>query len=108
MAELSKFDELRIKTERQLVELINHELDFGIRESHQALSSAGTCTYAEDHYLKEKRAYCEASRLIPLVAEIPEDERDRWKARLEHLREMLEGLSVVGSTPAPAGDKTPS
>ncbi len=108
MAELSKFDELRIKTERQLVELINHELDLGIREAHQALSSAGTWTFAEDHYLKAKRAYSEASRLIPLVAEIPEDERDRWKARLEHLREMLEGLSVVGSTPAPAGDKTPS
>jgi Protein of unknown function (DUF2934) len=101
MSELSKFDELRMKTGRQLVELVNHELDLGICEARQALSSADNGAFSEDQYLKAKRAYAEASRLIPLVDEVPEDERGRWKARLEHLQKMLEGLSVLGSTPTP-------
>jgi hypothetical protein len=100
MAELSKFDELRMKTGRQLVELVNHELDLGICEARQALNSADNAAFSEDHYFKAKKAYAEASRLIPLVDEIPEDERGRWKARLEHLQKMLEGLSVLGSPPA--------
>ena len=53
MAVLSKFDELRIKTEDQLVRLINNQLEFGIREARQALESADEWTFAEDHYLKE-------------------------------------------------------
>jgi hypothetical protein len=39
-------------------------------------------------------------RLIPLIDEIPLDQRGPGE-RLEHLREMLEGLSVLGSTPTP-------
>src|SRR5260370_6349804 len=51
MAELSKFDELRMKTEKQLIELVNSELDLGIREARQALGSADTWPVADDHYL---------------------------------------------------------
>jgi len=108
MAELSKFDELRIKTGRQLVELVNNELDLGIREARQALRSADNGAFAEDHYVKAKRAHAEASRLIPLVDEISEDQRGRWEARLERLREMLEGLSALGSTRIPTGDEIPA
>jgi hypothetical protein len=108
MAELSKFDELRMKTGRQLAELVNNELDLGIREARQALSFADSGVFAEDHYLKAKRAYAEASRLIPLIGEIPEDQPRGWEARLEHLQKMLEGLLVLSSTRIPTGDDIPA
>ena len=46
--EPTKFDKLRIKTEMQLVQLINAELDLGIRDARQALKSADTWAVAED------------------------------------------------------------
>ena len=103
MAVLCKFDELRIKTEDQLVRMINNQLDLGIREARLALRSADTWTSAEDHYLKAKEACAEAARWIPLVGEIPE--QGRLEARLDHLREMLAGLCVLAS---PAGDNIPA
>ena len=69
MTELSKFDELRIKTERQLVQLINNELDRGIRDVRQALRSADTWAIAGEWYVRAKRECALASRLIPLTAE---------------------------------------
>lgn len=108
MAELSKFDELRIKTEEQLVQLINNELDLGIREASQALRSADSWADAEECYRRAQRAYAEAPRLISLVAEITEEERGTLEARLKYLREMLEGLSVLGSTPPPTKDNIPT
>jgi hypothetical protein len=102
MAELSKFDELRIKTEWQLVQLINNELERGVRDARRALSSADTWAVAEESYLRAKAAYAEASLLILLIAVIPEDERTRVESRLEHLKGMLEALSPIGSTPIPA------
>jgi hypothetical protein len=94
MAPLSRFDELRIKTEDQLLQLVNNKLDFGMREARQALKSIGTW---EDHCLRANRAYTEASRLILLVS--PAHKRNRLESRREHLREMLAGLSVLGSIP---------
>jgi hypothetical protein len=105
MAELSKFDELRIKTGKELVRLINNELDHGIRDARQALKSADTWAAAEDCYLRAKRAYAEVSLLISLVAEITEDERSRAETRLEYLHEMLEALSAIGSTPTPTEEE---
>lgn len=102
MAELTKFDELRTKTERELVLLLNHELDLGVREARRALS-AETWAFAESHYFRAQRVYARALRLIPLIDEtdqIPGDRRGP-EERVEHLREMLDGLSVLGSTPTP-------
>ena len=101
MEVLSKYDELRIKTGSQLVRLLNNQLELGIREARHALKSADTWALVESHYLCARGAYGEASRLIPLVGEIPEQERGRLEAKLDHLREMLEGLSALGS---PNGD----
>jgi hypothetical protein len=104
MAEVSKFDELRMKTGRELVQLINHDLDLGTRDARQALTSADTWAFAEDCYRRAKRAYAEAFRLIPLTAEIAGDERSRVESRLQNLKGMLEALSAIGSTPTPAED----
>ena len=108
MAELSKFDMLRIKTGKELVQLVNNQLDLGMREARQALRYADTWAFAEDHYFRAKRTYTEAYRLIPLIDEIPEDQRGRWEAKLVHLREMLEGLSVLGSKRTPTEDDIPA
>jgi len=106
MAEICKFDELRVKTEGQLVRLINNELERGIREAHRALRSADNWALAEESYVRAKAAHAKASRLIPLIVEIAEDERSRVESRLELLHGMLEALSFIGSTPMPAEDVT--
>jgi hypothetical protein len=46
--EPTKFDKLRIKTEKQLVQFINTELDLGIRDARQALKSADTLADAQE------------------------------------------------------------
>jgi hypothetical protein len=101
MAEFCKFDELRIKTEEQLVQLIQNELERGIRSAQQALQS----DVAGEWYLRANRAYAEASRLIPLAVEMADDQRNRVESRLDHLRGMLEALAAFGSTPSPAEDE---
>jgi len=103
--ELSKFDELRIKTEIQLVQLINVELDHGTRDARQALQSADTWPIAEECHRRAKISYAKASCLIPLVVEFTQDERSSVESRLEHLQRMLEALSAIGSKPAPAQDE---
>jgi len=103
--ELTKFYKLRIKTEMQLVQLINTELERGTRDARQALKFADTWPVAEDCYRRAKRAYAEASRLVPVVSEITEDETSSMESRLEHLQGMLEALSAIGSTPTPAKDE---
>lgn len=102
MAEICKFDELRVKTEGQLVRLINNELERGIRDARQALRSADTWAVAKTCYLRAKRAYAEASRLIPLIVEITEGELCRVESRFEDLKEMLEEFSAIGPTPVAA------
>ncbi len=89
-----KFDELRMKTERELVRLIDHELDLGVREARQALSANNRAT-ADGHYGRAKRAYAGVLRLIPLI----DEQQHQLEERARHLREMLGGLSVPGSTP---------
>jgi len=103
--EPTKFDQLRIKTEVQLVQLINAELDLGIRDARQALNSADTWAVAEECRSRANRAYIKVARLILLVAEITEDERNKVESKLDRLRRRIEALSAIGSTPTPAEDE---
>jgi hypothetical protein len=103
--EPTKFDQLRIKTDLQLVQVINAELSLGIRYAQQALKSADMWAVAEECNHRAKRAYTKLSRLIPVVSEITEDERNRVESRLEYLHGMLEALSAIGSTPSPADNE---
>jgi hypothetical protein len=89
----------------ELVQIINNELDLGTRDARQALRSPDTWTVAEEYRRRARRAYAEVVRLIPLVAEIIEDERSGMESRLDQLHGMLEVLSVIGSTPTPAEDE---
>lgn len=105
---ISKYDELRLKTDRQLIHLANTELDLGIRDAREALQSAENWASARGHYLLAERAYRQAARLIRLTADIGEDELISVAARLARLREVLEGLSVLSAPGVPTGDKTPA
>ena len=103
--EPTKFDTLRIKTERQLVQLINIELDLGIQEARKALKSADTWPVREECSRRANRAYARSTHLLPLVVEITGDERSRLESRLKHLQRMLEALSAIHCTLAPTEDE---
>ena len=103
--EPTKFDTLRIKTEEQLAQLIDHELHLGIRDARQALKSVDTWTVAKEYCRRAKKAYATVTRLLPLVVEITQNDRSEVESRLEHLQEMLVLLSAIGSTPTPAEDE---
>jgi hypothetical protein len=131
MTELSKFHELRSKTDKQLVQIIGNRLDLGIRHASQALSaqdaaassqvsetlprpalcagllesSADTWEVAEKCRHRAKTAYSQVSRLLLLVVEMTADERRGVESRLDHLKGLLDSLSAIGSTPAPTEDQ---
>jgi hypothetical protein len=108
MAIRAKFDELRLKTDRQLIQLANSEVDLGIRDIHEALQSAETWASAQSHYQLAERAYSQAARFVRLTSDIGKDELRGVESRLEHLREVLEGLSVLGGKAPPTADRTPA
>jgi hypothetical protein len=105
MAELLKFDELRSKTDKELVQIISNALELGIGHARQALKFADTWDVAGRCCLRAKTSYVQASRLLPLVVEITAEERSRLGSRLEHLKGMLDSLSAIGSTPTPTEDE---
>jgi hypothetical protein len=96
----SKFDELRHKTDKQLIQLANNELDLGIRGAHQALESVENWASAERHYRAAGRAYAQAVRLISLAKDVRDDGLTMVELRLGHLREVLAALSATSATPA--------
>ena len=104
-ADPTKFDELRLKTEKQLIQLVNSELDHGIRDARQALKSADTLAVAEECRRRANTRHAQAARLIRLVTEIAEDERSRLESKLDCLARLLESLSPIGSTPSPAEEE---
>jgi hypothetical protein len=100
--EPTKFDQLRIKTDRQLYRIVTTELDLAIRDGRHALKSADTWAVAEACYRRANRAHAEVVRLIPLIVEMTNDERSRVESKVERLKRMLAAVSAIGSTPTPA------
>ena len=90
MHEDCKFDQLRIKTNTDLVQLITHELDLGLRAA------------AMERYAKAARAYFEATRLMH-ISEITEKDRPVLESRLERLAKVLETLTDSDRRPDLAG-----
>ena len=107
----SKYDELRFKTDLQLLRLAHAQLDLGIDDAREALQSAENLPSARCHYRLAEAAHSEAARLIRLTGstgDFGQNERMSADARLTHLREMLDGLSVLSAPAMPASDKTPA
>ena len=93
----SKYDKLRIKTDKQLVQIVINELDLGLGAALEALRSADEPALIKQEYVRARRAYTEASRLICMIYELTENERSRLELRRERLGRILEGLSALGS-----------
>jgi len=104
-SEPTKFDELRMKTEIQLIHLIKAELNLGIQEARQALKSADIQPIREECSRRANSSYARATRLLPLSVATTEDERRRVESKLEYLQRMLEALSAIRSTSVPAEDE---
>ena len=95
--EPTKFDQLRIKTEKQLLHLINIELDHGIRNGRLAFQSADAFATADECTRRAKAAHTKAAQLFHFVTELTEDERNRVELRLKHLGAMLGTLPATDS-----------
>src|SRR4051812_24913842 len=83
----AEIEGLRAKTDRQLIRIVESDLDLGLRAARQALNSADTWTVcAEQLYSRAKLAHDEVACLLPFIREIAGDQIERWEARLGHLR----------------------
>ena len=91
MEVLCKFDQLRNKTDKQLIQIIISELDSGLRSAVEALQSDNFAS-AEELAIKANRAYKKACRLMFLVDELRDHELFAVECRLDRLREMLGAL----------------
>lgn len=79
---LSKLAELRVRTDRDLVRVIDHALEFGLRSHAPA-----------------QKAWAEALKLLPAVEDLME--RRRLEKKLEQLEGVLHGLSRPGAGVSP-------
>jgi hypothetical protein len=104
MTGLCKIDELRFKTDRQLIRLVHNELYKGIRAACEALKSADDLVATNAHRRTAKSAHSEAAHLMSFLGATSWDERSAVESKLDRLQEMLEPLSAIGSTPVPTED----
>jgi hypothetical protein len=94
--ESSKLEELRSKTDQQLIKIIDSDLDAGIHAARQALNSAGRRTVsAKQSYCRAERAHGDVSRLLPFMCEVAGDEFERWEVKLGLLGNLLKELAAV-------------
>jgi|GEM_PF-2481227 hypothetical protein len=96
MEGLSKFDELRRKTDREIVNLLNRKLDSGFA----LCASAGSAAEPSEAWAKAQRAYLEAARLLPLLGGIGPEERDGLRRRVRDLERSIERLERQLARPA--------
>jgi hypothetical protein len=79
---VSKLAELRVRTDRDLVRVIDHELDLGLHS-----------------HIPADKAWAEASKLLPAVEDLRE--RRRLEKKLEQLEDALQRLSSPGTGVSP-------
>jgi len=97
----TKFDELRFKTDNQLIRLVNHELDFGICYALEALRLFDGSAAARQRYASAQYACTNSQRLLRLAGEIPANDRIGLESKLAHLRGLLDLVSDRPSAPIP-------
>src|SRR5690242_8753860 len=86
--ELSKLAELRAKTDQELVEVIDNELERGLSF---AVMTEGAKPVPPQ--IRAKTAYAEAMKLLPVVDD--RSERRRLEKKLRQLREALDRPSML-------------
>lgn len=101
MTAITKYDQLRLKTDKQLVQLIHDALDLGICSALEALESAGRRTTVDTAWLAAKNAHVEASRLLRVAGDLGGEERRTLESKQERLRGLLSALNRGLSNPLP-------
>jgi hypothetical protein len=99
---LCKFDQLRIKTDKDLIQFLARELDQGLSAALEGLTSSDDCASVKECHARANRAYAKASRLSRVVYDLSQTERIGVQSRLERLRGMLDGLVVRASGRTPS------
>ena len=88
---MCKFDQLRRKTDKQLIEIVVNGVDSGLDAALEALRSNSSSS-AEELLVRANRAYTKASRLTFTVYEFSDEELYSVESRLGRLREVPEAL----------------
>ena len=101
MHEIPKFDQLRIKTDKELLYLVRKDLDLGLNTACRALMLADGGISVSESYAKTKRSYAKASRWLGLIDEITAQERAELELNLNRLAAILKGLAVLSSAETP-------
>ncbi len=93
-SELAKLAELRARTDRQLVEIIRAELEFGLDLACQGTIESRDGEFAEQARARAERAYAEALSLLPVAYALGEEERRRLEVLGQQLRKVLDRLRL--------------
>lgn len=92
MPMLSKFDELRLKTDTELIQLVDGELNVALSSLFRAVESLDHMGSPSEPYVQAERAYARACRLITVIY-CTDEEQARLASRAEHLRKMLDWIA---------------
>ena len=100
--ELSKLAELRAKTDQELVNIIDGELERGLRTAFmtEAAKKASDFDSVQPPHIRAETAYAEALKLLPMVDD--HSERRRLEMKLRQLREALDRPSTLDESWAQA------
>ena len=96
---LCKYDELRRKTDRELIQVIDRGLDHALNSMFQAAGSLDRLEFPGRPYVQAARAHADAGRLISMIYG-NDAERARLTARAEHLRKVLDRIEDNDSSSA--------
>jgi hypothetical protein len=87
--EVAKFARLRAKTDRQLVGIIERDLDHGLRLSRNTDAAFDGNRNSAECRLQVQQAVAEAIQLLPLVYGLSQADRYRLEAKVQQLRDSL-------------------
>ena len=82
MGSISELEQLRARTDRELVALIERELDRGLELARSA----------DQHWAGAEKVSAEARKLLPKVYNL--NERLRLERKVRELREVMGGFSM--------------
>ena len=88
-SEISKLEELRAKTDRELFMLIRKELDRGLTLARVA-TGKGSAMHVE-----AEAAYAEVDMLLPGLAGVSREVREKLECKLKELRRELDAAPRV-------------
>ena len=93
----SKLAELRLKTDQQLVGIIDSVLELGLHFARLAEgpTSANSFDFGPPAHVNAAKAWAEALKLLPKVDNLSERRRLEWK--LKQLRDALDQAPTLGT-----------